>query len=84
MYVYYELDNFYQNHRTYVKSRSNDQLGGKYIKDVEGLINCDPVTTVGDLYEFQRFNLNGVALTDLTAPAIPCGLIAKSYFTDTF
>jgi len=53
VYVYYELDNFYQNHRTYVKSRSNDQLGGKYIKDVEGLINCDPVTAVGDLYEFQ-------------------------------
>lgn len=84
MYVYYELDNFYQNHRTYVKSRSNDQLGGKYMKDVAELINCEPIIKVGDLYEFQRFNLNGVALTDLEAPAIPCGLIAKSYFTDKF
>ena len=24
VFVYFELDNFYQNHRTYVKSRSND------------------------------------------------------------
>lgn len=28
VYVYYELSNFFQNHRTYVKSRSNDQLAG--------------------------------------------------------
>ncbi|KAK4285636.1 hypothetical protein QN277_002307 [Acacia crassicarpa] len=26
IYVYYELDNFYQNHRRYVKSRNDDQL----------------------------------------------------------
>ena len=24
VYVYYQLDNFYQNHRRYVKSRSNE------------------------------------------------------------
>jgi len=29
VYVYYQLDNFYQNHRRYVKSRSFDQLKGK-------------------------------------------------------
>ncbi len=29
VYVYYQLDNFYQNHRRYVKSRSDDQLRGK-------------------------------------------------------
>jgi hypothetical protein len=28
VYVYYQLDNFYQNHRRYVKSRSFDQLRG--------------------------------------------------------
>ena len=29
IYVYYKLDNFYQNHRRYVKSRSDIQLRGK-------------------------------------------------------
>ena len=29
IYVYYQLENFYQNHRRYVKSRSNIQLSGK-------------------------------------------------------
>lgn len=28
VYVYYELRKFYQNHRSYVKSRSHDQLAG--------------------------------------------------------
>jgi hypothetical protein len=28
VFVYYELENFYQNHRRYVKSRSDDQLRG--------------------------------------------------------
>ena len=28
IYVYYQLDNFYQNHRRYVKSRENSQLAG--------------------------------------------------------
>ena len=28
--VYYELSNFYQNHRVYYKSRDSDQLKGTY------------------------------------------------------
>lgn len=31
VYVYYQLDNFYQNHRRYVKSRSFNQLQGNYL-----------------------------------------------------
>lgn len=42
IYVYYQLDNFYQNHRRYVKSRDNEQLFGKY-KNKDELTNCDPV-----------------------------------------
>ncbi|CAN6462885.1 unnamed protein product [Victoria cruziana] len=40
VYVYYQLDNFYQNHRRYVKSRNDKQLmSKKYERDVR---NCEP------------------------------------------
>lgn len=42
VYIYYQLDNFYQNHRRYVKSRDNEQLAGVY-KKVENLGSCDPI-----------------------------------------
>ena len=42
VYVYYQLDNFYQNHRRYVKSRDNNQLAGTY-KDVASLSKCEPI-----------------------------------------
>ena len=32
VYVYYELDNFYQNHRRYVNSRMDAQLRNKLSK----------------------------------------------------
>ena len=56
IYVYYQLDNFYQNHRRYVKSRDNDQLAGKYLK-VSELDNCDPIKVVGDLWDNQKMNM---------------------------
>lgn len=43
VYVYYELDNFYQNHRRYVKSRNDQQLRGD---KATGLSSCDPIQTV--------------------------------------
>jgi hypothetical protein len=82
VYVYYQLDNFYQNHRRYVKSRDSAQLNGKY-KAVSELNNCDPIITVGDLWEKQKISVSGKALK-ADAPAIPCGLVAKSVFNDTY
>lgn len=63
LYFYYELTNYYQNHRRYVKSRSDAQLRGSLS---EGLSNCDPLGYNGD-------NV-----------LVPCGLIANSFFNDTF
>ncbi|KAG8645349.1 ALA-interacting subunit 3 [Manihot esculenta] len=40
VYVYYQLDNFYQNHRRYVRSRSDAQLQSKASEDAVG--NCKP------------------------------------------
>jgi hypothetical protein len=43
IYVYYELDGVYQNHRRYVKSRSDVQLKGETIKDpAKELAACEP------------------------------------------
>jgi len=63
--VYYKLTNFYQNHRRYVKSRSDAQLSGD---DIGSTASCDPLAD---------HPTSGKAL-------YPCGLIANSFFNDTF
>ncbi|KAL5978778.1 ALA-interacting subunit 3 [Asimina triloba] len=40
IYVYYQLDNFYQNHRRYVKSRSDEQL--RKDSKANSTSSCDP------------------------------------------
>ena len=83
VYVYYQLDNFYQNHRRYVKSRSNEQLMGNYRK-VSELDDCDPIKTNKDLgFEFA-YNAKKQVPLEPDDPAFPCGLVAKSFFNDTY
>jgi len=65
VYVYYELSNFYQNHRRYVASRSDDQLAGDSINEAGDHDDCDPYIT-----------------DDNDSVYYPCGLVARSYFTD--
>ena len=49
IYLYYQLDNFYQNHRNYVISKSREQLNGEYLSvdDIED--DCDPVVKLKDI-----------------------------------
>lgn len=42
VYLYYQLENFYQNHRRYVKSRSDSQLRGDILGEGD-LSDCDPL-----------------------------------------
>jgi len=64
VFVYYKLTNFFQNHRRYVKSRSDPQLHGDgYTASAS---SCDPLQTQGQQTLY------------------PCGLIANSFFNDTF
>ncbi|KAK2429569.1 hypothetical protein P8452_43164 [Trifolium repens] len=71
IYVYYELDNFYQNHRRYVQSRSVKQLrskaGEKEVRSCRPLghmTNHQPVVPCGliewslfnDTYKISRYN----------------------------
>lgn len=72
VYVYYELENFYQNHRRYVKSRDDTQLsGGKVITDEAKLTNCDPLV---------KDDLAGFGYGCGSRLLHPCGLIANSMF----
>jgi hypothetical protein len=79
--VYYQLNNFYQNHRRYVKSKSNSQLAGSALSKSDLTSDCDPIVTMGDLG--LNKSIDGTVLTPDT-PANPCGLIAKSLFNDQY
>lgn len=89
VYVYYQLDNFYQNHRRYVKSRSNAQLMGDW-QSVGELDDCDPIKKNSDLKDNQKYSVaqklgkTGAKALDPDEAAFPCGLVAKSFFTDKF
>mmetsp|Transcript_9162 Transcript_9162/g.18343 ORF Transcript_9162/g.18343 Transcript_9162/m.18343 type:complete len:388 (-) Transcript_9162:110-1273(-) len=69
VYVYYELTNFYQNHRKYVKSLSFKQLRGE-VTDHHDLADCAP--------------LDHVVVGGATKALNPCGLVANSLFNDVF
>ena len=81
--VYYQLDGFYQNHRRYVKSKSDDQLNGKDIsfEAMKDSQDCDPVITNKEMGKTESITGATLAENDV---AIPCGLIAKSFFDDKF
>lgn len=69
VFFYYRLTNFYQNHRRYVKSFQADQLKGDAVSnDTIRGSTCTP------LYNNET---DGKIY-------YPCGLIANSFFNDTF
>jgi hypothetical protein len=72
IYMYYQLENFYQNHRRYVKSRSDVQLRNSDLFDTSG--SCEPLA---------KRNC-GTAPNAGECAVYPCGLIAWSVFNDTF
>jgi len=80
VYVYYELTNYYQNHRRYVKSRSDAQLrGDEFSEDDFGELDvCDPRAFANQSTEFE---VDDPPMSDWYNP---CGLIAWSMFNDTF
>ena len=74
--LYYQLTNFYQNHRRYVQSFDTDQLSGKFRSNqsIDGS-DCDPLKTT---------TTTDAAGAQVTKAIYPCGLIANSLFNDTF
>jgi len=49
---------------------------------VSSLTDCDPITKNSDI-STTLTAVNG-SLLDQSGPATPCGLVAKSYFTDDY
>ncbi|KAI5918885.1 LEM3 family, partial [Camillea tinctor] len=78
IFFYYRLSNFYQNHRRYVKSFNKDQLEGSSvgINSIRSS-DCQPLAVSTNA---------SLAQGDPSRESIiyPCGLIANSYFNDTF
>eukprot|EP00286_Rhodomonas_abbreviata_P027994 CAMPEP_0181306974 /NCGR_PEP_ID=MMETSP1101-20121128/10603_1 /TAXON_ID=46948 /ORGANISM="Rhodomonas abbreviata, Strain Caron Lab Isolate" /LENGTH=400 /DNA_ID=CAMNT_0023413101 /DNA_START=18 /DNA_END=1223 /DNA_ORIENTATION=+ len=80
VFVYYQLDNFYQNHRRYVQSRSAKQLNG----DTLSLDATDALTSDSSVAECKPFFDSGIDTTDdQEVFYYPCGLVARSLFNDT-
>lgn len=71
VFLYYRLENYYQNHRRYYRSRSEAQLNGEHPNDYDKLGGCTPKISQDDDESPDKIFL-------------PCGLSAWSYFNDTF
>lgn len=81
VFVYYELHQFFQNHRLYAKSVDFDQLKGSTISVDDAGSSCKPIVTNADVYKTTA--IDGTTL-DPAAPANPCGMIAYTVFNDTY
>ncbi|PNS19974.1 Meiotically up-regulated protein 89 protein [Sphaceloma murrayae] len=69
VFFYYQMTNFYQNHRRYVKSFDRSQLSGQFrSNDSIAGSDCDPLRVDPETNKTYY----------------PCGLIANSLFNDTF
>jgi len=74
VFMYYELDNFFQNHRRYVESRDNTQLKGKLEEEPSSCFDFTYGTGTDRCPE--KGGENGCKTI------VPCGAIANSFFSD--
>lgn len=82
IFVYYELRNFYQNHRLYAKSISYDQLKGKSISSSTAQTDCQPIVYNSQLY--RNLSFNNITTLDPNGIANPCGIVAYTVFNDSY
>ena len=80
VYMYYKLENFYQNHRKFAKSFSSSQLVGLATNTIDST-NCDPYYNPKMLFSNSSMPLQGVLASSVYSP---CGLVPWSKFNDTF
>ena len=84
VFVYYQLHNFYQNHRLYSRSKKLSQLYGKLYTVSQQDGECSPISINNDLWDGAiTTSITGAPL-DPNGPVNPCGLVALTVFNDTF
>ena len=78
--IYYQIDDFSQNHRVYMESKSDKQLKGEDLskEDLEKSGECEYALTN------KEMNIFPWRAQYAEEVAIPCGLMAKSYLRDEF
>ena len=82
VFIYYQLDGFYQNSRRYLKSKEIDQLTGD---DINSHDDCEPAETNKQMgFPDNKIALDGVSTLNPNSYAVPCGLMAKTFFNDSF
>lgn len=69
VFMFYRLSNFYQNHRRYVQSFNENQINGK----------PETASQLKSIDDCKPLIANSEGI-----PYYPCGLIANSFFNDTF
>ena len=72
--IFFEINNFYANHRNFVRSRSYAQLRGKELDEGGANSACEGAATMEEIGADESWG--GSSLAD-SAVASPCGLIAK-------
>ena len=78
-----KLDNFYTNHREFVKSKSFEQLRGK---ETNSLKNCGELKKNSDYFTMIDSVIPSFTneTLDSNGNMDPCGLIAGNFFNDEF
>ena len=87
IFIYYKLYGFFQNNRRFMKSKSQKQLMGEKttLDEMKSDEDCDPIYTNADMgFEDNRGSADGQTSLKSNELAIPCGIMAKTYFNDTF
>ena len=79
--MYQKISNFYGSHWKYVTSWSNKQLWGSELTVKSAASVCKNSSTNSEV--FAEFSFSGEPL-DPDGVAIPCGNIAKHWFTDWY
>lgn len=84
--LYYRIENFFANHRNFVKSRNFKHLRGATTEGDAGQIetSCTPAVYHRDMGLNNNYTALNGGILNPDGIALPCGLIAKYHFNDTY